>query len=204
MTEPKSDKTDAFSMFILICGLAIAAFIILALAMGSNLPDKKDSAPDVDPEATAALIEKLTAPPSWSYADLPDPISGKTGKAACITSSNTVKQDFPYEETSAMLCVRKGARDALDAYVRLVSGGQFTVNSYSHSKVMVRIDKKPAAAYSVIGAADYSTDVFFFTNAARLQSALIGSEKTFVEVQLYQAGNQVLEFNTSGFAPVSK
>ena len=71
--------------------------------------------------------------------------------------------------------------------------------SYEGCTIQVRFDKSSARSFSAIGANDGSTNIFFIRNTAKLEDGIENAAVTAVEAEFYQAGNQVILFDTKGF-----
>ena len=134
---------------------------------------------------------------SWTYNEYTDALHDKKTKTACTTSINEVNLDFPYHNVTANLCIRKGPKYGLDAYVTLNGDGQILCDLESCT-VQVRFDKEPVRIFSGAESADHSSNIIFIENTARLVASLKKSNTTVVELKLYQAGNQDVTFNTKG------
>jgi hypothetical protein len=134
----------------------------------------------------------------WEYRQIDDPMSSKKGDIACVESKNEVQLDFPYKPVTASLCIRRMPRDGLSIYVHLNGDGQILCPSYDGCSVLVRHDDGDARKVSAAGAADNSSNIVFFNGENSLLQRLRDSNTTRVELSLYQAGQQIVEFDTSG------
>ena len=137
-------------------------------------------------------------PAGWDYSSSADPMTDRKTETACITSTNQVLQTSPYHNTTARLCIRQSPRYGLDAYVVLNGGGQILCRSYDGCTFKVRFDQSPQQSFSGGGSADGSSNIVFVRNAQRFVTSAKAADVTRIEIQLYQAGNQILEFPTMG------
>lgn len=192
------------------CGTVIAGsalFLIFMVVLGSIVGPRSQ----VEPPAASTLASApttLDAPaapetpsePSspWAYSNLADAMHEQKTKTGCTTSTNKVDLDWPYSDVTADLCIRKGPRFGLDAYVQLNGDGQILCKIWTCT-VRIRFDKGAARAFTAVGAADHSSNIIFIKGVPKLVQALKKSEKTVIEIELYQAGVQALEFPTRQF-----
>lgn len=137
-----------------------------------------------------------TAPSKWRYASDTDPMTDKTIHRACVTSTNTATQNWPYKSSSLDLCIRDHPKWGLDTYVRLNSDGQFVCH-HSDCTTKIRFGTNAAQSFSVsTDAADGSRDIMFVLNESRFLSGTKGAAVTKIDVTLYEAGTQTIEFDT--------
>lgn len=155
---------------------------------------------DPDWEATktlgAAAPVVLTPASPWSYSERGSAMDDAKTKFACTTSINKVSLDWPYDDVTADLCVRRSPKHGLDVIVSLNGKGQILCDSYDGCNVRVRFDSSPARAFTGNGPSDNSTNVLFLSSASKILAAIKKSKKTAVEIEFYQSGSQSLEFNT--------
>ena len=118
------------------------------------------------------------------------------GKIACTTSTDTVRLGWPYGSQTANLCIRKGPKFGLDAYVALSGDGQIMCSLWNCT-VHVRFDKRPAQGFPATRASDGSSNIIFLNRTQRLIDELKKSSVTHVELEFFQAGVQVLTFDTA-------
>lgn len=137
---------------------------------------------------------------SWNYTTTKDELTGKEIKSACVTSENQVSLDFPYEDTTARLCVRQHPQWGRDIYVALDDDGQILCTSYEGCEVGVRFGKAAVSRYDATGPEDNSTTHIFVSDGSsgRFLDKLKKADETVVQLPLYQAGSQALIFKTAG------
>jgi hypothetical protein len=146
------------------------------------------------------VVEPQALEASWSYEAKTDPMTDKTVRLACVTSSNEVELQPPYSSVQARLCLRDSPEFGRDAYVELLGDGQVLCRSYEDCTVRVRFDKDAPQSYSAVGASDHSTNIFFIRARDRLEKRLKTADQTIVQAEFYQAGNQPMIFDTKGFS----
>lgn len=148
----------------------------------------------------AAAPEPTILNDPWRYRDEPDPMTDKVTHIACVTSTERVVLSSPYVPQYPELCVRKGPKFGLDAYITLPEGGQFMCRSYSgQCSVKVRRDDAPAVTYSGGEASDGSSDILFIRNAKSLLAAIEAGKVLRIEAEFYQAGLQPMAFPVERF-----
>ncbi|PZT99865.1 MAG: hypothetical protein DI624_04115 [Brevundimonas sp.] len=153
--------------------------------------------------AETAYMEKRVAEisasgPAWSYRDDTDPMTDRKTRFACVTSTNEVRLNRPYDDVKAELCIRQSPRYGLDAYVQLLGEGQIICRSYDNCTVKVRFGDGAQQSFSAADAADGSSNVTFISNASRFVTGVKTADVTRIQMTFYEAGDQVIEFNTKG------
>lgn len=152
-------------------------------------------------EDIAARRESGLPPPppagAWTYASTRDAMTGGWTHTACVLSANRTTMTFPYSDGPARLCIRQSAQHGLDAYVSLTGGGQILCHRYDNCTIPIRFDSGDVQRFSGTDAADGSSDIAFIVNASRLVGRLRQTGVTRVQLTLYQAGTQTLEFHTA-------
>ena len=185
--------------------LALTAFIALGTWSAINSQSLMAETDALLAKNDALLAEADATYPAekhtfqWDYTSDIDPMTDKSVKLACITSSNAVRLSPPYEPTRAKLCLRSHPKHGRDAFVALEKDGQVMCRSYEGCTVQVRFDKSSARSFSAVGSNDGSTDIFFIRNTAKLEAGIQSAAVTAVQAEFYQAGNQVILFDTKGF-----
>lgn len=183
-----------------VLGVGAAGFCIWMAANGST----PASSP---PLTTTTLDQPISQPvvpqpvvdqPRWTYTSDVDPMTDKKTETACVTSTNEVQQDFPYGNSSARLCIRQSPKWGTDVYVVLNGDGQIVCRSYNNCTHKVRFGDKEQMSFSAADSADGSSNITFITNHSRFISNVKTADVTKVEIQLYQNGNQILDFPTKG------
>ena len=135
---------------------------------------------------------------SWAYLDNADPMTDRLTSTACTTSTNQVRLDAPYEDVAAELCIRQSPKWGLDVFVQLRGDGQILCRPFRDCAVKVRFGEGAQQSFSAADSADGSSNIIFLTNASRFVTGVKAADLTRIELTLYQAGNQIVEFNTKG------
>jgi hypothetical protein len=65
--------------------------------------------------------------------------------------------------------------------------------------VRVRFDDTALNNYSAVGASDNSTNIVFIQGRDRLERGLRSADRTAIQIEFYQAGQQAIIFPTRGF-----
>lgn len=133
----------------------------------------------------------------WRYEVDTDSMTSKETRFAFITAENSFSFDFPYAGTNygSLMIRRRSASDL--AVMFSVSKGQIICSS--SCSVKVRFDSNPPTIFSGSAPTDHSTTNIFLYPASRFVSEVKKAKKTLIQVTYYQAGDQISEFNTSGF-----
>lgn len=203
---PRSTKPESKGNGVVI---AVATVVVVAgglIALSNCQPTPDYTAADKElNDHTAALMAGAGSgattpltPAGWDYSSSADPMTDRKTETACITSTNQVLQTSPYDNTTAMLCIRHSPRYGLDTYVVLNGEGQILCRSYDGCAFKVRFDQSPQQSFSGGDSADGSSNIVFVRNAQRFVTSAKAADVTRIEIQLYQAGNQILEFPTKG------
>lgn len=144
-----------------------------------------------------APLTPLTPFSAWTYTDETDPMTDRKTRFACTTSTNRVQLNPPYVDVTARLCLRQSPRHGLDVFVTLDGDGQIICRSYSDCAVKIRFGEGLVQSFSATDAADGSSNIVFITNAQRFVNGVQSADRTRIELTLYEAGVQPIEFNTS-------
>ena len=195
------DRTPLYGL------IAVIVLFVLLVAYcssqsGSTPAVTADSgATEIQQEIAASVAGKpmgVVSQTSWTYREDVDAMTDKQTHFACVTSSNEVRLAPPYSDVRAELCIRQSPRYGLDAYIRLLGDGQIICRSYNNCAVKVRFGDGAQQSFSATDSADGSSNITFFTNASRFVSGAQTADVTRVQMTFYQAGDQVVEFNTKG------
>jgi len=196
-------------------GVIFASFfgVMILLAAASQCSD-----PDVEPpsnplsaeeevtsavEAAEAAVANMasTEPPApvsdWRYRDTRDAMTDRMTRTACTTSTNRALLSWPYKPVTADLCIRQSPAHGLDVYVALNGDGQIICRSYRNCTIRIRFGEGAQQSFSAVDAADGSSNIVFVTNAPRFVSAAQSADTIKVQLTFYEAGDQVLEFDTA-------
>lgn len=170
----------------------IASFsIVLLFSCQRTIASDTEIAATVD--SAAIVVDSTTITNKWEYHQSTDEMTSKPIKFAQIMSKESLDLDFPYEGLNyGQLTLRK--KDGLNIYLGIdkgqISGG------YDNKFITVRFDEEKPIRFSYSEPQDGSSNVIFIDNEVKFLSKLKKSKKTLISLPLYQAGNQILEFNT--------
>ena len=132
---------------------------------------------------------------SWTYSDDTDKMTSKVSHFATITSTNELSLSPPYDGfNQAHLTLRK-RRGVVDAVLE-IDKGQFITGVYG-TDVKVRFDKNRASTVYCEKAADYNPKVLYIESSQFIAN-IKRSKKLLIEATIYEAGDQQIEFNTTG------
>lgn len=165
----------------------------------ADFPDRPEAtaAKEALPKLSAQVEEEKTYG-AWSYSNDEDGMSGKRIEYAAVRSENTLSLDFPYQGAQhGTLAVRKHPKWGSNVIVS-IEEGQILCSSYE-CPVRIRFDDAQPVTYTGNEPSDNSTETIFlpYSIANKLKTA----KRVKVEMNLYQNGTQVLEFNVKGFNP---
>lgn len=172
-----------------------------ALALGGCGEQASEPAGDIEviePSAPPGAAGPVTPATAWNYNTDLDAMTDRPTHVACSTSTNLVRLQSPYSDVGARLCIRQSPQHGLDAYVALLGDGQIICRSYDNCSIKVRFGDGEQQSFGATDAADGSSNIVFVTNAQRFVSEVKTAPITRVQLTFYQAGVQVVEFNTAG------
>ena len=162
-------------------------------------PDGKKAAALV-PELTKALEYENTGT-QWIYVSSPEGMSGKESHTARVVSSNMINLDFPYAGAQhATLVLRRHPRWGNDVILQNEKG-QILCHSYGDCSVGIRFDDGKVIRVNGNEPADNSSESVFIPAFSTFMKKLPSAKSVMVEVQIYQGGSQIFEFDVSGFKP---
>jgi len=157
------------------------------------------------PVVNAPTAVTVKAPkPNWVYGGNTDKMDGKVTKYAYTDSTNSVSMKFPYQGgTKATIVVFN------DKNVKIMLGkGQIQCSSGCVLRVKFD-DNKPETVYAN-ESSDYDSKVIWLNrfeyddSAIRFIKKLKASKKVMIEINVYQEGSPVWEFNVAGFNGVAQ
>ncbi|MBU1273066.1 MAG: hypothetical protein KJ728_14950 [Alphaproteobacteria bacterium] len=193
--KPKNGCVNVAVTLLALFGL----LIVIATCSGNGSSTSSNSSPETTTQQRiAAEVANQPAVPTtaWSYRDSVDPMTDKKTFFACVTSSNDVRLNPPYSDVKAELCIRQSPRYGLDAFVQLNGDGQIICRSYDNCTVKVRFGDGTLQSFSSTDAADGSSNIVFISNASRFLTGVKTADVTRIQMTLYEAGDQAIEFNT--------
>jgi hypothetical protein len=158
---------------------------------------------DVGKDARAVATKPLTAERSpepsspWEYFEGRDDLTGKPTYQAFVSSTNTIRLDFPYAgEQHATLMLRRHPRHGSDVIFK-IEKGQFLCH-IDECSVLVRFDDRSPERFSATGPSDQSTETLFIQNYGRFVGQLQKAKEVRIAAEIYQAGQPAFEFNVAG------
>ena len=138
--------------------------------------------------------EKLYA---WIYDDTSrDEMSGKQIRIAAVLSQNSFVFDFPYDgEQHAMLSLRTHPRHGKAAMLR-IKAGQIVSKT-----ILVRFDDDAPMIFAIVETESVRTNIVFIKDYPAFAARMKRAQKVRVEFTVYGQGQQVAQFDVSGFNP---
>lgn len=196
-------KRHGCGALIVLVGAVVGLGLLMSAnnRVGTGTPIPPGTLADATAKATPAIQPTkpidTTQLTDWTYSSSPNPMHDRKIKTACVTSVNSASLHFPYHDTTADLCFRTGFHSALDAYVSLNADGQILCG-FENCTVRVRFDQATPVRFSMATPSDHSSNVLFFTAPAALMRRVRAASRVIVELELYQDGDQALEFHSHG------
>lgn len=185
--------------WILIVGV-LFVLIIIGLVAGDHKNDKPSSS------ATSEIASESHTEPAvatqlntsnWTYSEDEDEMSGEKRYFASCISSTIVSFDFPYDGGSTFTLTVRNLGRGNDVLIR-VSKGQFMSSIGSSESLRVKFDDEKPVRFSYSSASDGSSDVLFINNSSKFISHLKKAKKLMLEVEFYQEGYKILNFDVEG------
>lgn len=133
----------------------------------------------------------------WKYRSVPDKMSGEKIVTASVISSNSLRLDFPYRGTNhGQLTIRQHPEYGLDVIVS-VARGQIICRGVDECSLRVKFGTSEPTEFEATGPADLSSDTLFIDDAINFISEAKKVRSILVQLNMFQAGNQVLEFRAT-------
>jgi hypothetical protein len=202
-TVPQQDRTALFGVAALVIILLGTLAYCSSQSSPGTAPGAEGGPTAIQQEIAASVADKPmeAVPPeprNWSYRETVDPMTDRKTQFACVNSTNEVRLYPPYSDVKAELCIRHSPRYGLDAFVQLLGDGQIICRSYDNCTVKVRFGDGAQQSFSAVDGADGSSNIVFITNASRFVTGAKTADITRVQMTFYEAGDQVIEFDTKG------
>lgn len=169
------------------------------IANFADTPEGKQAQQLVPELEKAAEYEAMGQ--QWRYDRSDEGMSGKAVISAQVISTNTINLDFPYSGAQhGTLTLRRHPRWGNDVIFR-IERGQILCHSYGDCTINVKFDDGKVTRLNGNPPEDNSSEVVFIPGFSTFTKQLPNAKRVKIEVSLYQAGNQVFEFDISGFKP---
>jgi hypothetical protein len=181
--------------------LALMLAVVLACATSQSPNNSSQVLRNTPPETPLIGNPAASTPSNWDYSETKDPMGRGTIYRSTVLSSNTISLSFPYEgEQRCRLSIRQHPQHGSDVYVS-IEKGQLLDSDY-HGGVIVRFDDDKPKSFSSASPADGSSETLFLQGGAfpTFLSRLKTAKTVKVQVPVYQAGNQICEFDVDGFS----
>lgn len=148
--------------------------------------------------AATASASAVNPVGGWDYSTNADKMTGKPTKYSILKSTNSLDLKFPYSgQNHGYLQVRKKDGKAEDVMFHF-DKGQSLCRSYNDGcKVQVRFDQAQPVTFNGTNPSDGSSNVVFLSSPGTFIAAAKKAKAIKVSLELYQAGTQVLEFQSS-------
>lgn len=161
-----------------------------------------------DAERAAALVPVLEEAlreeqigRQWRYTRSEDSMSGQVSHTAIVTSTNQFEFGFPYAGPQrGELTIRRHPRWG-NSVIFAIERGQILCNSYSSCPIRVRFDDGAPRTLSGNEPADNSSEYVFLPGYNDFVSRLQKAKRLRIEVNVFQQGAVMAEFDVEGFKP---
>lgn len=139
-------------------------------------------------------LAMTSAHAEWVYTQDTDPMTSKPVRRGSLQSTNTLNLKFPYQGTNyGVLEIRQHPKYGLNAIVS-IDKGQILCPHYDGCAVSVRFDDGKPLSFQGAASSDRSSNIVFLSPASRFIASAQKAKRILVQVSLFQAGDQVLEF----------
>lgn len=129
----------------------------------------------------------------WQYNSTTDKMTEQTTRFAMLRSDNSLALDFPYGgRNHGQITVRQHPQYGLDVVVQ-IDKGQIQCG-LDDCRLAVRINGAKPTRITFARAADGDSSMVFARTARPLVNQLLKAETVMIQLPMYRAGNQVLEF----------
>lgn len=154
--------------------------------------------PGCAPAATSPLVTPNAAtadavmPSRWRYDRSTDDMRGTETRTACITASDRLMFQFPYQGgSSAELCLRQRGR-AFDAFIS-VSRGQFICH-LRDCPIALKVDEGAVIELGGDPPDSAAHDIVFLRRGSTLRQKLLRARRFIVEATFYREGARQIVF----------
>jgi hypothetical protein len=138
-------------------------------------------------------------PQHWIYDTTNDSMkSGEKDYSGHLQSINALEFRSPYGRSQhGTLTVRNSAQYGRDAYIE-IERGQFLCG-VGPCLVQVVFDAGAPKSFQMVRPKDLSSTYLFFADQKKFVEGLHNAAKAKIQATFYQEGDQVMEFDVSGF-----
>jgi hypothetical protein len=173
----------------------IVGFFVLRVGLNIGQHINDDAVARGSPASGVPAVK----PQHWTYDTTNDSLkSGAKDYSAQLQSINVFEFRWPYSGSQhATLTLRNSAQHGRDAYIE-VQRGQFLCG-LDPCLVQVVFDAGAPKSFQMLRPKDSSTTYLFFADQKKFVEGLQHAAKTKIQATFYQEGDQVMEFDVSGF-----
>ncbi len=155
------------------------------------------SSSDTETNLSTSQLETNNGIPEWKYSTVLDEFTDKPQSFAKLFSTNELEFDFPYNGGSQFQLIVRNLNEGDGEEVLIgTTKGQF--QTYDET-IKVRFDDGDPVTYSISGSADGSSEIIFINKSSSFINNLKNSSTIKVEAPFYDAGRQVIHFNTDDY-----
>jgi len=177
-------KKNVFSI------LAVAAMLVIALASGGDKSTKKDS----NSEQTTAESGPET---KWEYSEEIDKMEGTTSYFAELPSTNKINFKFPYKGGSTLSINLRNKGTGNEVYLYL-DKGQIMPSLMGEKSMKFKFDDESTVTYSYTTASGAANNYVFINKQKEVINKLLKSKKVMIEIEIFNEGLNVFEYDSEG------
>jgi len=150
-------------------------------------------------EESARRLREAQA--KWTYLNIEDPMSSREIRGATIRSENTVSLSFPYQGAQRANLVLREHPTAGRNVILTIERGQILCRANGRCHVSIRFDDRQAVNWPGSPPLSLASEEVFIANHDSFLRQVRNAKRILIQVELYQDGRQVFEFDVSGFQP---
>lgn len=181
----------------------IACIFPIAVFSACTSPAVKTSNEKLSDTTVAGLLieSKESAPVEnsvkWEYREKEDPLDNTKTTFADLSADSTLVFDFPYNESSFHLTVRK-KNGSTDIIIQC-SSCQFLDGTFDDKTYRVKFDDEPPFRVGTTGSSSGNSDVVFLESVQKLLKKMKTAKRMIIEPDFYGSGRRPLYFTVEGF-----
>lgn len=175
----------------LFSALAVAFMLVIALASGGDKSDKADTTTD------QIMEDGTTVKSKWKYSEEVDKMEGTTTYFAELPSTNKINFQFPYKGGSrlAINLRNKGAGNEVFLYL---DKGQIMPSLRGEKTMKFKFDDENTVNYAYTTASGAANNYVFIDKKNEVIKKLLKAKKVMIEIEAYNEGLVVFEYDTEG------
>jgi hypothetical protein len=199
--QTKHSSTSSGLIVAMIAAMIVVVGIISFAIVNSLRPQPAALPPGaVTADSVLARATRRLPAPNWEYTTKEDEMMSKPTKFAHAVSKNSFVLSSPYGGVqNGTLWIRNSPRFGQDVYVAIERGQ--IILPHNSERIRVRFDNNDPVWYEASHPTDHSSTIVFLQGYNSFVKRLAKSVRIRIELNLYEHGTEVLDFNTEGFDP---